>query len=187
MPISVKHLNPIYKKHKRTSQIVALNNQQPHSQASSNQFIDFNISNVVLANTNDKFSYYCKLFKVSEKVKRKRHISKWQLLQAESHFNRRDINIKKVLVYECSSDYDGEPKIHSGDCHNSIKKTKYCHAASIGWWFHGTGEAEHYLPTNAGYPIGGDTDYKYILIEVYHQSNFKRHNQYHNKPGIFSP
>ena len=174
MPISVKHLNPIYKKHKRTSQIVALNNQQPHSQASSNQFIDFNISNVVLANTNDKFSYYCKLFKVSEKVKRKRHISK-------------SASAMSSAMASCSSDYDGEPKIHSGDCHNSIKKAKYCHAASIGWWFHGTGEAEHYLPKNAGYPIGGDTDYKYILIEVYHQSNFKRHNQYHNKPGIFSP
>lgn len=178
--VSLKDLNPIYKKHQRTSQIVALSNTHIQRTNSIGQTIEFNIANVVLSNKNGKHSYFCKLFSISDELKEKRHIASWQLIQAQSHHNHHHRqHIRKVLVYECNADYSGEPIIHSGDCHDSIRKSKYCRATSIGWWFAGTGERKHHLPEDTGYPIGGDTDYKYILMEVYHETI----DNHHNKPS----
>ena len=40
----------------------------------------------------------------------------------------------------------------------------------------------HYLPKDTGYPIGGNTDYNFILVEIHYQSHHsKRHRHRRHK------
>ena len=77
-----------------------------------------------------EYFYYCKLFKVSDYLTNKSHIYKWELIMPAS----KRINIQHVQVYECDSDYEGEPNITSGNCYSSLVFSNHCQKASINWF-----------------------------------------------------
>ena len=45
--------------------------------------------------------------------------------------------------------------------------SRLCQASSIGYWLPGLPLINH-LPEDTGYPFGGSTDYKHLLIEIHY-------------------
>ena len=73
----------------------------------------------------------------------------------------KSINIHHVQVYECDSDYEGEPKIHSGNCYSSLAISNHCQKASINWF------------------LGADTvSFIYSLFALTFSFNFNLENIY---------
>lgn len=125
--------------------------------------LDITISNLIMPKQ-DTF-YYCKGFRVPKTLTQKRHIYKYEFIFPKINYK----NMHHALLYECNTGYDGEtPKYEDGECYSSSIKGQYCSAISLGWAVGGQ-ESFNY-PKDMGYPIGGDTDYSYLVLELHYDN-----------------
>ena len=72
-------------------------------------------------------------------------------------------NINHILVYECNSDYNGDPIIPAGNCFSRQSYTNHCKKLINGW--SAGANTKFYYPDDAGHPISSDL-YSFILVEV---------------------
>ena len=80
-------------------------------------------------------------------------------------------NIDHILVYECNSDYNGDPLIPAGNCFSRHSHTNFCKKLINGW--SAGADPKFYYPNDTGHPIGSDL-YSYLLVEI-------RYNNYNTK------
>lgn len=76
--------------------------------------------------------------------------------------------IRNIRLYKCHSSYRGEPSIGSGDCYANTHKLESCYEPLI-IWSHGSNTVTLF-PEDAGYPIGQDADYSYVVLEILYQN-----------------
>lgn len=131
------------------------------------EIFEMSVSNVVLPKAEDTY-YYCTTFKIPDDVLReKKHLLKWEVLLPEINLP----NIHHFVVYECKDDYKGEPVVEPGDCNTNYNKLQYCstitHVWSIG------GDTVSIYPKDTGYPIGGDTGYSHLVLEIHYDNPSK--------------
>lgn len=55
-----------------------------------------------------------------------------------------------------------------GDCFRSKGPKALCQIITYGWAV--GADRVHFFPEDTGYPIGGDTDYKYFVVEVHYDN-----------------
>ncbi|RNA32042.1 DBH-like monooxygenase 2 -like protein [Brachionus plicatilis] len=141
-----------------TSSKVNVQDDEPDSEV-----LDITIQNLVLPKQ-DTY-YYCKGFRVPKNLTQKRHIYKYEFIFPEINYQR----MHHSLLYECEPGYDGEkPKYEDGECYTNSIKGSLCQVISLGWAV--GGENVFYFPKDAGYPMGGDTDYSYLVLELHYDN-----------------
>ncbi|CAF0944282.1 unnamed protein product [Brachionus calyciflorus] len=125
------------------------------------EIIDFNIKNLILPKV--ETTYYCKGFQIPKNLTQKRHVYKYEFILPDINFK----NMHHALLYECVPGYFGET-FEDGDCYTNGEKAQFCQAISIGWAV--GGQTIFLYPKDTAYPIGGDTDYSYIVLELHYDN-----------------
>ncbi|RNA32862.1 DBH-like monooxygenase 1, partial [Brachionus plicatilis] len=102
-----------------------------------------------------KHHQYCQAFQIPKNLSKK-HIYQWstELPESDPHL------ISSIKLYECSHDYSYAGEV---DCDFSLN-TAFCSRSSIGWNL--GSEMKVSFPADIGYPIGTDTDYGFLVLNL---------------------
>ncbi|CAF1040449.1 unnamed protein product [Brachionus calyciflorus] len=125
------------------------------------EIIDFDVKNVIFPKVDT--TYFCKGFQIPKNLTQKRHVYKYEFILPKINYK----NMHHALLYECRPGYLGE-SFQDGDCYTNEQKGRFCQAISIGWAV--GGQTTFLYPKDTGYPIGGDTDYSYIVLELHYDN-----------------
>jgi hypothetical protein len=143
--------------------LISVADESPKQPEPNTEILDITIENLILPKQ-DTY-YYCKGFQVPKSLTQKRHIYKYEFIFPKINYK----SMHHALLYECRPGYDGEnPKYEDGECYTSSAKGENCQAISIGWAV--GGQESIYYPKDMGYPIGGDTDYSYLILELHYDN-----------------
>ena len=75
--------------------------------------------------------------------------------------------IDHILVYECNSDYEGDPIIPAGSCFTPKSNAYFCKKLINGW---STGADKiFYYPKDAAHPLNSDL-YSHLMIEIHYNN-----------------
>ena len=76
-------------------------------------------------------------------------------------------SIKHILIYECNSDYKGDPPIPTGNCFTSNSYTHFCRKLINGWSV--GGDRIFFYPRDAAHPLSSEF-YSYLMIEIHYNN-----------------
>ncbi|CAF3053826.1 unnamed protein product [Rotaria sp. Silwood2] len=154
----------------RTLSLRSYNDPPLESEFTRFAHFDFRLNNYSIPSIDT--TYFCKIYKTPTNYSSKRHVIANQFLIESSN---RDF-IHHILMYECDSTVQfNDSNLPEGLCYNVKSQIQSC-AINIatGWAVGGDYMTEY--PKEAGYPIGGDFQIKYYMIEIH----FNNPNQISN-------
>ena len=127
------------------------------------QYIDIFMNNVSLPSTDT--TYWCKLFKIPE-LDSTHHVVRFSPVISEGNEGA----VHHLVGWECAEWLVTDNDIgFEGVCETDFENmpANACRNArvSYGW---AIGGEDMYLPENAGFPIGGDSGTKYLLLEIHY-------------------
>ena len=129
-------------------------------------YMDFLMDEVEVPSTDT--TYYCKLFEIPF-LNDTHHAVKFETIVQEGH----EALVHHILVYDCPDEYvEQTHNFTEGECGDvENMPSAQCRSAALrhAWAIGGN---DVYLPSNAGMPISGDSDWHYILMEMHYDVKF---------------
>ncbi|CAF0955087.1 unnamed protein product [Adineta ricciae] len=169
-----------YHDNRRGSRIIPLRsygNPSPEDKFAGLDYFDFQLNNYNVPV--DSTTYHCKVYKVPSNLTERRHAIAHKTIIGEGNI---DI-VHHLLMYECNPTavFD-DNNLPDGLCDAIYQQLTECSAnIATGWAVGGDHIVE--FPEIAGYPVGGDFEIKYYMIQM-HYDNPKQLSNRRDNSGI---
>lgn len=82
--------------------------------------------------------------------------------------NLNEESIQHILIYECNSEYKGDPEIKNGNCFKPNNNVHICRKLINGW--SKGADKKFYYPNDAAHPLNSDL-FSYLLMEVHYNND----------------
>ncbi|CAF0997031.1 unnamed protein product [Adineta steineri] len=169
-----------YHDNRRGSRIIPLRsygNPSPDEKFAELDYFDFQLKDYVVPSTDT--TYHCKIYKIPEHMKQRRHAVAHKTIIDSANV---DI-VHHLLMYECNptAKFD-DNNLPDGECDQIYRQVQECSAnIATGWAVGGDRIVE--FPEIAGYPVGGDFEIKYYMVQM-HYDNPKKMSNRRDSSGI---
>ncbi|CAF0933370.1 unnamed protein product [Adineta steineri] len=169
-----------YHDNRRGSRIIPLRsygNPSPDEKFAELDYFDFQLKDYIVPSTDT--TYHCKIYKIPEHLKQRRHAVAHKTIIDSANV---DI-VHHLLMYECNPTaiFD-DNNLPDGECDQIYRQVQECSAnIATGWAVGGDRIVE--FPEVAGYPVGGDFEIKYYMVQM-HYDNPKKMSNRRDSSGI---
>jgi len=137
-------------------------------------YFDFQLKNYAVPSS--ETTYHCKIHKIPSEISQRRHAIAHKTLVDPAN---RDL-VHHLLMYECdaSAVFD-DNNLPDGLCDDIEEKIRHCSANIASGWAVGGDEIVEF-PQVAGYPVGGDFEIKYYLVQMHYDNPNRMTNRTDN-------
>ncbi|UJR09497.1 hypothetical protein I4U23_013735 [Adineta vaga] len=169
-----------YHDNRRGSRMLPLRsygNPSPDEKFADLDYFDFKLNNYVVPA--DSTTYHCKIYKAPSSLKERKHAIAHKTIIDPANIDL----VHHLLMYECNPTavFD-DNNLPDGLCDQIYAKLIDCSAnIATGWAVGGDSIVE--FPEIAGYPVGGDFEIKYYMVQM-HYDNPKETPNRRDSSGI---